>query len=159
MVAGPWWWPSGQRSCLLLRRSEFESCWLLKLPLAKDKKNEKEARVGQSFKKSQEGGRLDQLEYLGLKDTGSNAVLMHWQNALLKRWTVRVCSFFSLPRLKIHCSEIFENAGWEARTLALCYTTLPERAVLCTSMCIRKVRAFNLGLNITKSCKLFQLIW
>ena len=26
---GPWWWSSGQHTCLLLRRSKFESCWLL----------------------------------------------------------------------------------------------------------------------------------
>ena len=27
----PWWWPSGQRACHLLRRSEFESRWSLQL--------------------------------------------------------------------------------------------------------------------------------
>ena len=42
----PWWWHSGQRPCLLLWWSEFEShCWLL-LCLEKTKINEEEARLG-----------------------------------------------------------------------------------------------------------------
>ncbi len=50
---GPWWWSSGQRAPLLLRRSEFESRWLLILLLLyeKTKINEKEAGVG-LFKKN-----------------------------------------------------------------------------------------------------------
>ena len=28
-VPGPWWWSSGQRACLLLCRSKFESLWRL----------------------------------------------------------------------------------------------------------------------------------
>ena len=31
MVLGPWWWSSGQCARLLLRRSEFQSHWSLKL--------------------------------------------------------------------------------------------------------------------------------
>ena len=46
----PWWWSSGQRPRLILRRSEFESCWLLNL-YKETKINEKEAWVGQSLKK------------------------------------------------------------------------------------------------------------
>ena len=29
LLLGPWWWYSGQRSRLLLRRSEFDSRWFL----------------------------------------------------------------------------------------------------------------------------------
>ena len=29
--SGPWWWSGGQHPCLLLRWSDFESSWLLKL--------------------------------------------------------------------------------------------------------------------------------
>ena len=46
----PWRWSSGQRPCLLLRQSEFESRWLLNL-FEKMKINEKEAGVGPSLKK------------------------------------------------------------------------------------------------------------
>ena len=45
---GPLCWSSGQHSCLLLRRSELESCWLFKFFEQKTKKNEKEAGVGPS---------------------------------------------------------------------------------------------------------------
>ena len=41
---GAWWWYSGQRSCILLRWSEFESCWLpffCTLLLQKDKNKRK----------------------------------------------------------------------------------------------------------------------
>ena len=31
MYNGPWWWSSGQRSCLLLQWSEFKSRWQLNL--------------------------------------------------------------------------------------------------------------------------------
>ena len=41
MVLGPWWWSSGQSSCLLLWRSELESCWLLKFSVRKDKDEQK----------------------------------------------------------------------------------------------------------------------
>ena len=50
---GRWWWSSGQRSRLLLRRSEFESRWLLKIVYFCAKKikiSEKEAGAG-PFKK------------------------------------------------------------------------------------------------------------
>ena len=44
-VCGPWWWSSGQRSCLLLRRSEFESRWLLnKFSVRKDENKKKRKR-------------------------------------------------------------------------------------------------------------------
>ena len=46
---GLWWWYSGQRSLLLLRRSEFESRWLLifsAIVYEKTKINKKEARKG-----------------------------------------------------------------------------------------------------------------
>ena len=53
---GPWWWPSGQRAHLLLRRSEFESHWGLqffcKIVIEKNENKQKEARVGQFFKKT-----------------------------------------------------------------------------------------------------------
>ena len=42
---GPWWWSSGQRSRLLLRRPEFESCWQLKFAVPKN------AWTGPSLKK------------------------------------------------------------------------------------------------------------
>ena len=48
MQEGPRWWSSGQRPCLLLQRSEFESCWLLNL-CEKTNIIEKEATVGPSF--------------------------------------------------------------------------------------------------------------
>ena len=44
-----WWWPSGQRSFILLQRSEFESPWLLNFLYERTKINEKEAGVGPSF--------------------------------------------------------------------------------------------------------------
>ena len=47
---GPWWWSSGQRPCLLLRRSKFESCKLLNL-YKKAKINDKEAGVSPPLKK------------------------------------------------------------------------------------------------------------
>ena len=34
----PWWWSSGQRSHLLLRSSEYESCWLLNICFTKTRK-------------------------------------------------------------------------------------------------------------------------
>ena len=41
-MVGPWWWSNGQHPCLLLRLSEFESCWLLNNFLFKKTKiNEK----------------------------------------------------------------------------------------------------------------------
>ena len=43
----PWRWSSGQGPRLLLRWSEFESCWLLNL-YEKTKRKEKEAGVGPS---------------------------------------------------------------------------------------------------------------
>ena len=44
-LQGPWWWSSGQRSCLLLRRSEFDSCWLLnKFSVQKDENKRKRGR-------------------------------------------------------------------------------------------------------------------
>ena len=52
---GPWWWPSGQRAHLLLRRSEFESHWGLqyfcKIVIEKNENKQKEARVGPFFLK------------------------------------------------------------------------------------------------------------
>ena len=49
-VYGPWWWSSGRRACLLLRQSEFESCWSLQffcnICVWKERKKQKEARVG-----------------------------------------------------------------------------------------------------------------
>ena len=47
---GPWWWSSGQRSHLLLQRSEFESCWLLKIIFC-TKINKTEAGVGPPLNK------------------------------------------------------------------------------------------------------------
>ena len=53
-VVGPWWWSSGQRSCLLLRRSEFESCWLLnKFSVRKDENKRKRGRGWPIFKKKE----------------------------------------------------------------------------------------------------------
>ena len=46
---GPWWWSSGQRACILLRRSEFESRWGLqffcKIVIEKNEYKQKEAGV------------------------------------------------------------------------------------------------------------------
>ena len=42
----PLWWSSGQRPCLLLQRTEFESHWLLKIYVLKSKTNKTEAGVG-----------------------------------------------------------------------------------------------------------------
>ena len=51
-ILGPWWWSSGQRSCLLLQRSEFESCWLLnKFSVRKDENKRKRGRGWPIFKK------------------------------------------------------------------------------------------------------------
>ena len=40
LLHGPWWWSSGQHSCFLLQRSEFESYCLLKFS-AREDENEK----------------------------------------------------------------------------------------------------------------------
>ena len=54
-VIGPWWWSSGQRSRLMLRRSEFESRWLLNFSVIvlyeKTKINEKRPGLAQLKKK------------------------------------------------------------------------------------------------------------
>ena len=44
VLLGPWWWSRGQRPCLLLRQSEFESCWLLKFSVQNDKNKWKRGR-------------------------------------------------------------------------------------------------------------------
>ena len=48
---GPWWWSGGQRPDLLLQRSQFESCRILKFYIQKDKNIQKEAGVSQ-YKKN-----------------------------------------------------------------------------------------------------------
>ena len=53
---GPWWWSSGQRARLLLRRSEFESRWDLqnfsvKFLLKRTKIKQKEAGVAHFLKR------------------------------------------------------------------------------------------------------------
>ena len=52
---GPWWWSSGQRARLLLRRSEFESRWSLqffcKIVIEKHENKQKEAGVGPFLKR------------------------------------------------------------------------------------------------------------
>ena len=46
-LEGPWWWSSGQHARLLLRRTEFESCWgLLFLLLSTEKNENKHKKVG-----------------------------------------------------------------------------------------------------------------
>lgn len=47
--AWPWRWTSGQRSCLQLGRSEFESCWQFNFIERKGKNKLREARVGSSL--------------------------------------------------------------------------------------------------------------
>ena len=44
-----WWWSSGQSPHLLLRWSEFESCWLLRILNEKTKIKHKESGSGPSF--------------------------------------------------------------------------------------------------------------
>ena len=51
MLYGLWWWPSGQRHHLLPRRSKFESCWLLKYSVQKDKTKCKRGRGWPILKK------------------------------------------------------------------------------------------------------------
>ena len=54
---GPWWWSSGQRSCLLLWRSEFESCWLLNtFSVRKDENKRKRGWGWPTLKKLNSGG-------------------------------------------------------------------------------------------------------
>ena len=53
---GPWWWSSGQPACLLLRRSEFESCrrlifFSVKVVFEKNENKQKEDVFGPFFKK------------------------------------------------------------------------------------------------------------
>ena len=54
-ILGLWWWSSGQRARLLLRRSEFDSRWSLqffcKIVVEKNENKQKEAGVGPIFKK------------------------------------------------------------------------------------------------------------
>ena len=48
---GPWWWSSGQHSCLLLQRSELESCLLIKFYVRKVKNKWKRGRGWPNLKK------------------------------------------------------------------------------------------------------------
>ena len=58
-VYGPWWWSSGQRFCLLLRRSEFKSWWRLhKFSVRKDENKWKRGTGWPIFKK-----KLNQIVY------------------------------------------------------------------------------------------------
>ena len=41
---GPWWWSSGQRSCILLWQYPFKSCWPLKFSVWKDENKRKRGR-------------------------------------------------------------------------------------------------------------------
>ena len=48
---GPWWWSSGQRSCLLLQWCEFKSRWLLKFSVQREENKWKTGRCWPIFKK------------------------------------------------------------------------------------------------------------
>ena len=66
-LSGPWWWSNGQRSCLLLRRSEFQSRWLLhKFSVRKDENKQKKTPglAHLFYKRTTWGGDLHLGSYL-----------------------------------------------------------------------------------------------
>ena len=88
MVARPWWWSSGQRSCLLLRRSEFESCWLLRFSVRKDE-NKRKKRLGLApLKKRLEKPCLIDWNVprwvvcVGLKNGQMLGIVAHWASVV-----------------------------------------------------------------------------
>ena len=72
---GPWWWSSGQRPCLPLRQSEFESFWQLKqFSVRKGKNKRKRDRGWLAHQKKLRGFKL---EYWSL--SSSSFLFCLWQ--------------------------------------------------------------------------------
>ena len=109
VVVGPWWWSSGQRACLLLRRSEFESRWGLqffcKIVIEKNKnKNKKRPGLAHFFKKNMLF--CMQWNYLIQTSQTSRTVILHpMANAL---WVNSISHVF------------FQPTSTESGTAAIC---------------------------------------